>query len=345
MARRRRRSRASPIRTFDPSLPITTRQEFYARVATDRNDQFGNFNGSTNETKAYYVVHYSQFFQDKLTIFGGLRKDKDRNKENYQRRDNVLLRPNGQPRNSPYGTKEFGSPTDWTQRNSPQVGVSYQIKKDLSVYATWSDVLVASNNASGTAYLDQLIRNPDGTYTVGPFVSQPPQTGTNKEVGLKSEFFDGRLSGTLAFFETELTNKVYTVSRDDPSNITLPPGSAPGALAPIAYGTLAGLERRKGVELDVVYNVNKQLRFVASTQCAWTRPSVSRTLMDQACAGARRALSPSSHLLGTFKINGGSGSRPGCAAISRRACGRLRTFAGRSGHPDRQCARSDRAVG
>lgn len=250
------------IRTFNPALPRTTREEFYARVASDPNDQFGNFNGSTNLTKAYYFVHYSQFWKDRLTVFGGVRRDLDRNKENFQRLDSVLRRPNGQPRNSPYGTKVYGNTTDWRGRNSPQVGLSFRVLPEVSVYATWSDVLVALNGADRT-YIDQ-ITNSNGTYTVGTHVDQPSQTGQNKEIGIKTELFEGRLSTTLAFFKTELQNKPFEIRRDDPSNITMPANAPVGTLAPLAYWTLSGLERYQGVEFDVVYNITKDLRIVGS---------------------------------------------------------------------------------
>lgn len=271
------------IRTFDSNLPLPSRTEFYSSAMNDRNDQNGNFFGSTNETRAYYAVHYSQFFRERLTLFAGIRKDKDRNLENFNRRDFVVVRPNGQPRNNPVGTKVFdaGRPTVWRQRNSPQAGVAFRLLKDLSVYASYSDVLVAYNDAGTAAFQERLVQDAAGVWSVGPDTfSHPPQTGSNKEVGFKSEFLGGRLSGTLAFFQTELINKQYTVSRDDPSNITRSPTAPVGTLAPLAYATLGGLERYRGVELDFVYNVNKELRFLGSyayTEAGIIKDSATRT--------------------------------------------------------------------
>ncbi len=270
------------IRTFDPSLPLPSKNEFYSAVINDPTSTSGSFFGSTNETQAYYAVHYSQFLKDRLTIFAGIRKDKDRNKENFNRRDFVVTQTNGNPRNNPFGTKviDAGRPTAWTQRNSPQAGIAFRILKDLSMYASYSDVLVAYNNGTGAGFQERLI-NTNGVWTFGPDTyDHPPQTGTNKEIGFKSEFMGGRLSGTLAFFQTELKNKQYTVARDDPSNITLAPGAPIGTLAQQAYVTLGGLERYKGVELDIVYNVNKQLRFLGSyayTDAGIVKDSATRT--------------------------------------------------------------------
>lgn len=271
------------IRTFDPHLPLPTKEEFYASVKNDPTNQFGNFNGSTNETQAYYAVHYSQFFKDRLTFFGGIRKDKDRNAENFNRRDYVVTQTNGAPRNNPFATKVFdtGRPTQWTQRNSPQLGAAFRVLPDLSVYASWSDVLVSYNNGTGATFLERLSKDANGVWSVGPDVyDHEPQTGTNKEIGFKSEFFGGRLSGTLAFFQTELKNKQYTVSRDDPSNVTAPVGAPVGTLAPFSYVTLGGLERYRGAELDLVYNVNKELRLVGSyayTEAGIIKDSATRT--------------------------------------------------------------------
>ena len=274
---------ATDIRTFNPGLPLPSRNEFYASAATDPNDQFGNFNGSTNETRASYLVHYSQFFRERLTIFAGIRKDRDRNSENFNRRDSVVPRTNGLPRNSPSGPKIYdpGRPTVWRQRNSPQAGIAFRLLKDLSVYASFSDVLVAYNDTGTQAFAERLVRDSAGVWTLGPdTTSHPPQTGTNKEIGFKSEFLGGRLSGTVAFFQTELENKPFTVGRDDPSNFTLSPGAPAGTLAPFAYATLGGLERYRGAELDFIYNVNKELRFVGSyayTEAGIIKDSATRT--------------------------------------------------------------------
>lgn len=245
------------IRQFDPRLPLPTREEFYARVQSDPNDQFGNFNGSTNQTRAYYITHYAQALADRLTVMGGLRQDRDRTKSSFQRQDTTLPRPNGNPRPSPVGNKVVSGPTNWSVRNSPQVGAAYRLRDDLAVYVSWSRVLVGNNNR-GPVYLDELSQvNGVWTRTVGTD-SLEPQMGENKEIGLKTEFLDGRLSGTLAVFETTLTNKPFTIPTNDINNITQPPGAPAGSIAPFSYTVLAGEEQQKGVELDATWAITNQ---------------------------------------------------------------------------------------
>lgn len=70
----------------------------------------------------------------------------------------------------------------------PYTGLTYNIGEQLTAYASYTETFTPQN--------DQDINE----------TRLEPVTGTNKELGLKGEFFDGKLNTSVAVFETELQN-------------------------------------------------------------------------------------------------------------------------------------------
>lgn len=112
---------------------------------------------------------------------------------------------------------------------SPRAGVVYDITQQVSAYASYSQSFGQNNGLS----------------TVGQ--TFPPQRGKQWEVGLKAEAFTG-LSATLAFYQL---TKSGLLTRDFSS-------SDPTARKP------AGLQRSRGIELDVIGRVTDRLSLVAN---------------------------------------------------------------------------------
>lgn len=99
---------------------------------------------------------------------------------------------------------------------SPRVGIVYQPSESTSVYASWS-------NSFNPQFFS---RNRAGE----PF---EPETGEQFEIGVKQEFFDGRLSATLALYDLTRKN-VLTTDPDDPD-----------------FSIQTGEQTSRGIELDV----------------------------------------------------------------------------------------------
>ncbi|AFY51247.1 TonB-dependent siderophore receptor [Nostoc sp. PCC 7524] len=99
---------------------------------------------------------------------------------------------------------------------SPRIGIVYQPSKPISLYANFSRSFVSQ---SGSSF--------DGT----PF---QPERGTQYEIGVKADWFSGRLSSTLAFYQITKTNVLVT----DPNRPT--------------FFIQTGEQRSRGVELDLV---------------------------------------------------------------------------------------------
>ncbi|HEY9736421.1 MAG TPA: TonB-dependent siderophore receptor, partial [Trichocoleus sp.] len=98
---------------------------------------------------------------------------------------------------------------------SPRVGLVYQPTDELALYGSFSQ-----------SFLPVVGRSATNT----PFV---PERGTQYEVGVKGDWFNGRLSGTLSLFHLAKTN-VLTSDINDPD-----------------FSIQVGAQRSQGVELNL----------------------------------------------------------------------------------------------
>ncbi|MEH2286527.1 TonB-dependent siderophore receptor [Nostoc sp.] len=113
---------------------------------------------------------------------------------------------------------------------SPRIGIVYQPIRPVSLYASYSRSFQPS---------DAYFRNADDT----PF---EPTTGEQFEVGVKSEFLDGKLAATLAAYQ--LTKQNLVVS--DPVN-------------PL-NSLQVGEQRSRGIEFDVAGEILPGWKIIAS---------------------------------------------------------------------------------
>ncbi|WP_330564353.1 TonB-dependent siderophore receptor [Pseudomonas yamanorum] len=111
-----------------------------------------------------------------------------------------------------------------TGRFVPYVGVVYDLDDTYSVYASYTDIFMPQENYNRDRQ-NQLLE---------------PDEGQNYELGLKADFFNGRLNASAAYFEVHENNRA--VSDDDYNNLKPTPQN-------YAYkGTKAVT---KGYELEV----------------------------------------------------------------------------------------------
>jgi iron complex outermembrane receptor protein len=108
-----------------------------------------------------------------------------------------------------------GTPTH-NGRANPRVALLWQPRAELSLYANYTENFGAPNSSFGTVPVNK------------------PQVAKQKEVGVKTELFDGRLRGSVALFEITKNNLAIF----DPTN-------------PPSLTSLIGEARSRGVELDL----------------------------------------------------------------------------------------------
>ena len=118
---------------------------------------------------------------------------------------------------------------------TPQIGVSYALSPQLSLYALYSE---------------SFRPNPTITLQSREVLTFDPETGVSYEGGLKFDLLGSRLSGTLAVFELTRQNVLQTTA------------NAFDPLRPII--SLSGEERSRGIELDVSGRVTDRLKVFGS---------------------------------------------------------------------------------
>jgi len=196
-------SRSVSAGNYDPTIipPLDIRNPNY-NALTERPEVFLD-GTSVRDIESYGVYLQDQIeFSDNLKLLIGGRYDWISNESGFITPDNV---------------------GDISLQNdgafSPRIGLVYQPSETVSLYASYSR---SFNPAIG--------RNPDDR----PF---EPTRGTQYEVGVKTDFLDGRLSATLAAYDLTRTN-------------VLTPDPDP-ALAQQGFQVQVGEQRSRGIELDV----------------------------------------------------------------------------------------------
>lgn len=105
-----------------------------------------------------------------------------------------------------------------TREFTPYLGFTYDLNDTYTAYASWTRIFNPQNYQTPTGGL------------------LDPQEGSNYEIGLKGEYFDGRLNASVALFQIDLEN--------------LPDPIVGGCGGRDCY-TSAGEVRSRGIELEV----------------------------------------------------------------------------------------------
>ena len=108
----------------------------------------------------------------------------------------------------------------------PYAGLVYDFSENFSAYASYTDIFQPQAN-----YQDRTNTNLE------------PDEGKNYEVGIKGEFFDGRLNSSLAYFEVHETNRPVA----DTAYNSLPDAQRPL----IGYAYVGTESKTKGYEAEI----------------------------------------------------------------------------------------------
>lgn len=132
-----------------------------------------------------------------------------------------------------------------TKRTTPQFGAGYKIRPDLMVYANYSESFIAANSMLATRGVADRV--------AAPFL------GSGYEAGVKIDFFDGRLSGNLAYFNNEQENYIFSFVEFSTTGITLS--------TQVQQGNVVASE---GLELELTYSPTDDLQIYFSASHATT---------------------------------------------------------------------------
>ncbi|MDF5707818.1 MAG: TonB-dependent siderophore receptor [Nostoc sp. S4] len=197
---------------FTTPIPLNLFNPVYG-VAKPSEDTLPPY-GGTDETSnrwGFYLQDQISLFEN-LKLLAGIRYDTIESKTV----------------NVPGQVTQPGETTQNDDAFTPRVGILYQPSKAVSLYASYSESFTP--NTTNTATGEPL----------------EPQRGKGYEFGVKTEFLDGKLFATLAYFDITKQNVAVT----DPNF----------PLASIASGE----QRSRGVEFDVAGEILPGWKIVAN---------------------------------------------------------------------------------
>lgn len=101
----------------------------------------------------------------------------------------------------------------------------------------------------------------------------PVELGKGYDIGLKTDWMDHKLSGSLSFFQVERTN----VPRADTAKQAADPRNLAGLFGPtgVRFNTSGGLERSRGAELDLVFSPVRNYQLLLSATWMWEAKVIS----------------------------------------------------------------------
>lgn len=200
------------IDIYNPAYGIDP--TYYANaLATPSDDGANHYVFRDDWYGAYFQDHIALW--DKIHILGGGRYDWART---------------GLGIGNSAGAADAALPSRRDEGFSPRVGLLYQPWTWVSVYGNWTTSFGANNGVTS-----------DGT-TINP------EIGEQFEAGLKTEFFDQRLSTTLAYYHLTKEN---LMTRDF---------NSPDPFASAAIGKA----RSQGIELDMAGRLTDELSIVGN---------------------------------------------------------------------------------
>jgi outer membrane receptor protein involved in Fe transport len=201
---------------------------------------------SYSRTKSFSFGMYAQqdlnFFHDRLLVTGGIRSDHD----------------SAQTRNLTTGVLSAAANTTL---NSYRYGATFKIMPKLAVY------VVKSVQADPTRNIQRYNGLLAGDTRLNEFFTVSPITDL-KEIGVKSELFDGRLSVSADYWEMTKTGSVVNV---------LSNGTSQGK--PVTFGTQTEIQgaQSKGYEFNAYGSITKRLSLIAN----YTKMDTSQAFTGQ----------------------------------------------------------------
>ncbi|NOT12940.1 MAG: TonB-dependent siderophore receptor [Methylococcaceae bacterium] len=210
------------IDIFNPVFPSNLNLAQFDNLPRElfKNQQRGFYNDREDTWYGIYFQDQMAFFNDKLHIMGGGRYDWA-----HVAQESAYFTP-------------LEKTAETNTNFSPRVGVTYQPWKWLSLYGNFIESFGANNGRSTTGQ------------------AFDPQLATQYEAGLKTEFFDGRLTSTLAYYHLTKNN----VLTPDPNNTN--------------FQVPIGEARSQGIELDIAGQLTDALSLI--TTYAYTDARITK---------------------------------------------------------------------
>lgn len=215
------------------------------------NARINSFNETAGEDKAAYALLTASLLEDRLILIGGARRN-----ETWSQNTNFLPTVAATP-----GPATVGAPYE-AKKTTPQFGAGFKVRPDLLLFASYSESFYIEDRSLTSfnpAYNPALPSGANNRVTI----SEPaqPVTGSGYELGLKTDFLEGRVSSTVSLFHVERENRVLRFRE------TAPDGTFPTITR---QGTV---DESEGLEIEVTWSPLDNLQVFAT----FTRMDVKTT--------------------------------------------------------------------
>lgn len=190
-----------------------------------------------NYTRGYAASWFGEWFESKrLTTLVGIRREQD-----YRER--------------------IGLPvlTDLDRTaTTPTLGATFRVRDGVSLFASYSENFAPNSVRTRTG---------GGLLPSDNAADLPVELGKGKDFGIKTDWMDNKLSGSLSFYEVVRSS----VPRADTAGEVADPRNVNGLTTPgsVRYNIAGGIERSRGVELDLVYSPVKHYQMIVSGSWMW----------------------------------------------------------------------------
>lgn len=177
--------------------------------------EWDNSDGTTSDP-ALYAVYQGKFLDNRLTLIAGVRRDRSWNNIwTYDPEYRLDGTPNGD-------TEAHASSSPASKDTTTQFGASFAVTREVSVYVMQSEGVEPNYQGKLDLY------------------GKPLQAALakNKEIGLKIDLFNGKLSGTISRFEITRTRTQI------------------GSSSLVWFAPVASSTPKFNPNKDIVYNVN-----------------------------------------------------------------------------------------
>jgi iron complex outermembrane receptor protein len=158
--------------TPSPTFPERPLGNPFGRTVSD--------DAQDNLINSFYGVLQANLFDDRFFVMGGVRREESETTDTiFVSGSNALTPPT-----------VIENPAD--KATVPQIGASLKLLPGLNVFASYSESFRPQRGVGRDINND--------------FFKKPPQQGEGVDFGLKFEVLDGRLSGTVSYFDITVTD-------------------------------------------------------------------------------------------------------------------------------------------
>lgn len=319
------RNRAGQILTpqeifsqFDPGVHI------YPDVRRITEVTRGLVDHSRPKREEWYVNWQGTMFKDRLTTFLGYREEKDvRPGQLVAANPPWYIVPDYALENIPqadwvtYGLSAIFSRPRTTKGDSQMAGLSFEVTKDINVYASFSKTFLPSGvtylggdydpNAVATRAL-LLGRNPATEnarlIAEGGLTEVQNETGKNMEIGVKVSLWDNKLVGTASLFRVNRKNRVLddTLRQfNEPLNYD---NTGARTANVVRWYSASAEEENEGAEFEFIWTPKRNYQLLASGSWMWRSelvadPSLALTSLSTTAQRIQNEISFSSRLVNT----------------------------------------------